>query len=158
ADPGREVEAARGPSGDPEAELQRPEAGIDDRRVGGVPDLPEEVARVEIERVDHAVAEIADEERVVEVAESLERRPRHAPRRVELSLAGEPVDELAVRVEDVHEAVARAGDVVLPVRVLLGVGHVQLRVDRRDSEGRESLWDLVILEASGDADRLEVRI
>src|SRR5205823_14617305 len=84
----KEQRAGRGVS-HAETELQRPDSWNVDRRVGGVADLTEEVARVEVERVDRAVTEVADKQSVVELRESLERGPCHPPRRVELAVASE---------------------------------------------------------------------
>src|SRR5207247_2284089 len=104
------------------------------------------------EGVDRAVAEIADEERVVEVAEPLEGRPGHAPGRVELSAAGKALEQMPGGVEDVDESISRAGDVVLLVGVLLGVGHVEMTVDGRDAEGGKAGGNLRVLESAGRVD------
>ena len=69
----------------------------------------------------------------------------HAPGRVERGdgpardrrAGGEPLDEMAARVELVDEAVADARDVVVLVGVLQGIGDEQRAVDVLDAERSE---------------------
>src|SRR5947209_6957688 len=109
---GREEDRAGGVR-QSQAELQTPDAGDVDGCAAAVAHGAEESARVEVEGVHGAVAEVADQQGIVKLAEALERRPRHAPGRVELALADEPLQQVPLRVEDVDETVARPGDVVV---------------------------------------------
>src|SRR5205085_11617360 len=93
-DPCREEERA-GRARQAEAELESPDSRDVDRGAGRVAYLAQEVARVEVECVDRAVAEVADEQGVVEFAEPLEGGPGHPPWRVELALAGEALEQVA---------------------------------------------------------------
>ena len=106
----------------PVAERDPPEAlgvallepAVEDQGVAlGVGELAEERAGLQVERVDLAVAEVADEQGVAEPPEVV-RGDGHPVRRVEQPLRGEPRDELAAEGELVDEAVAHARDVVVP--------------------------------------------
>ena len=135
---------------------QRP--GIVIGCAGLVAELAEEGAGREVVGVDRAVAEVADEQRVVELAVALQGGPGHPPGGVELALAGEPLEQVPLGVEDVDEAVARAGDVVVLGGVLLGVGDVEVAVDGLDAERGVAGRDARVGEGAGDDDGLEVRV
>src|SRR5919201_6653594 len=101
----------------PMAELQRPQpVDLQRRAVGGV-QLPEldrlaGAARGgQIEGVNLAVAEIADEKGAAERAES-RGRERESPGRVEPAFRGDALEQVAGGVVGVDEAVTDAGDVV----------------------------------------------
>ena len=69
-----------------------------------------------LERVDHAVAEVADQHVIAERAE-VGRRERHAPWSIEPPADGHQVlQQRALRVERVHEAEPGA------VRIVVGAG------------------------------------
>ena len=67
-------------SGQTQAELEPPDARDADRFAGGIADSAEERAGIEVESVDRSVAEVSDEQRVVEIAEALKGCPGHPPR------------------------------------------------------------------------------
>src|ERR1700726_4105948 len=99
-----------------------------------------------IEGVDVAVTEVADQD---VAAESAEGRGGRGPRPggVHPPLAEEPLEEAAVGIEDVDESVARAGEVVMLVRLLLGEGDKELAADVVDPERRKTSRDARIGEA-----------
>src|ERR1043165_4342730 len=61
----------------------------------------EERARVDVERVDLAVAEIADQQRTVQSAES-RRRDRHSPRRVQRAIRNQSRPEISESIKNVN--------------------------------------------------------
>ena len=114
---------------------------------------PRNCAGLQVERVDLAVAEVADEQGVAELPEVV-RGDGDPVRRVEQPLRGEPRDELAAQGELVDEAVAHARDVVVPGVVLLGVGDEQRAVDVLEAERGEPGRDVRVGErAAGEGGR-----
>ena len=100
---------------------------------------PAKVRRAQVERVDPAIAEVADQQVVAEAPEA-RRRQRDAPRRVQRPTAGEVANQAAVRIEhdDHSQSVpSRARRRRPRVLVLLGVGHEQIAVDVLNAERRE---------------------
>src|SRR4029077_19164255 len=79
----------------------------------------------------------------------------HCPRGVEPALAGKPLEQVAVRREDVDKTVAWPGVVILLGRVLFGEGDVQVAADVVNSERGEAGWDGGVGEA---VDKVEVAI
>src|SRR6202030_2229219 len=99
--------------------------------------LAEELAGRGVEGVDPAVTEVPDQDVAAEGSEG-GRRQRHPPRGVEPALAGEPLQQVAVRREDVDEAVAGPGVVIELGRVLFGEGDVQVAADVVNPERSEA--------------------
>src|SRR5262249_55424920 len=128
-DPSSEEEGAGGGTRDAQAELESPDPWDFDRLVVGIADRAKELPRVEVKRIDTAVTEVADKGRVVEIAEALEGCPGHPPRRVELALAGEPPQQVPIRVKNVNEPVSWPGNIVFLIGVLQSVGYVEMAVD-----------------------------
>src|SRR5260370_32276280 len=95
------------------AERQCPQALVDDRPVVDVPQHSLEVARDWIIRVDLPIAEVANQDVVLEYAKR-RRRARHAPWRIEMAVRGEALHKIAVGVEDLDDAVARLVHRVMP--------------------------------------------
>src|SRR2546421_5649379 len=91
---------------------QSPQAVNSDRAAARPAELALELAGRRVIGVDPAVAEVADQDVAAEGAEG-RRRQGHRPGRVELSAADKPLEQVAVRCEDVDESVAGAGSVVL---------------------------------------------
>ena len=98
------------------------------RSAGTIRQLPEEGARRWIESVNAAIAKIADQEVTPELAES-GRRERHAPWGIQRSLRGKTAEQVAVQVELIDKSMSRAGDVIVPVRVLQRVSDKQYPAD-----------------------------
>src|SRR5206468_4980875 len=71
--------------------------------------------------VDLPVAEVADEQVAAEAAER-RRRPREAPRRVQLAVLRHPPEQVAVHAVDVDEAETLAVLLVVTAGLLLRVG------------------------------------
>src|SRR5579872_5358999 len=97
----------------------------------GVLQLAEKLPAV-AERTDVTVTEVADENPAAEPAERV-RSPRHAPGRIERAATGEAPQQMAVRIEYVHEAAARAGDVVVLRAILQRIGDKQIAVEQGDT-------------------------
>ena len=105
--------------------------------------MPSSLPLAQVESVDAAVAKVADEQGIGEVAEP-GRGLDHPPRRIQVAAGHEPLVEMAVHFEYVDEAVASAGRIVLGSRPLLGVSDVELAADRRDAERGITLRDVRI--------------
>src|SRR5262245_36941795 len=80
------------------------------------------------EPVDHAVAEVPDQDRSGEATEVIG-TAHDGPGRVESPLAREATDHVAVDVEEIDIAIADARDVILLVVILERERHVQDAVD-----------------------------
>src|SRR6266849_1510431 len=128
------------------AQRQGPQAVDRQRLAVAAVELVDEVPAL-VEGVDPAVAEIADQDVAAEAAEG-EGGARHGPGRIEVPVAGEAPQQVAVGVEHIDEAAARAGDVVVLLRVLLGIGHEEIAVEVLDAERREARGDHRIGEAA----------
>ena len=111
------------------AERQAPEAAdrdgfpADVHELAGGRELVRPTLR-ELEGVDPAIAEIADQELVADSPE-VARCQGDAPWRVQRASRRDPLEQIAAGVEDVDEAAAPARGVVVLVGVLLGVGDEQ---------------------------------
>ena len=96
----------------------------------------EEHAVARRERVDRAVAEIADQQRAAKLAEAV-RRDGDSPRRIQHAARRDAANQPAVGIEHTH--IAETGTVYLFIAVLglLGVRHVDVAIDRLNAERRE---------------------
>jgi hypothetical protein len=70
---------------------------------------------------DLPITEVADQQVAAEGAEPGRRCHRNAPRRVQLTVLGDPADQIAGRIVCIDEAEALVRDLVLGVRVLVRV-------------------------------------
>src|SRR4029077_21250686 len=104
--------------------------------------------------IDVAIAEVADQDVAAKGAEG-RRRERDRPGGVEPASADEPLQQVAVRCEDVDEAVAGPRVVVVLAGALLGEGNVELAADVVDPERREPGRDRGVDEA---VDEVEVAV
>src|SRR5207237_9507719 len=102
-----------------------------------------------IERVDAAVAEVADEQLPAEFTEGRGRESK-APGRIERPFRCDAPQEVSGHVEGVHESMALPCHVVVFSRVLLGVRHVDRSaqilnpewcVTRRNVRILEKFWN-----------------
>src|SRR6202022_2586879 len=150
---GRERSAARAAV----AEADPPQTIDLDRGAGLVPKGSDEAPGPGAVGVDVSVAEVANQQRPAEGPEvfGCDREP---PRRVQLSVPDEPPQGVAVLVEDVDEAEAGAGLVIMLVRLLHRVGHVQPATQRLDVEGRETGGDSRIREGAAQGHEIEVLV
>jgi hypothetical protein len=55
---------------------------------------------------------------------------------------------MAIGIEDIDKAVALTGNIGIPCRVLLGVGHKQIAIDILDAEWGKAVRDFRIRKAS----------
>src|SRR6266576_3665955 len=104
--------------------------------------------------IDSSVAKIADKQLFTETAE-IKRCFGDAPRRIELSLRSEPLDQVAVGVENVDKPVTSTSHVVVLCIILFCVGHDQIAMHVRDSKGRESVRYFRISKIAAEGGRLE---
>src|SRR5215469_15018015 len=88
---------------------------------------------------------IADQEVVTEKAEVC-RRKGHTPGRIQPRTVLQPLQQLALRREFVHESEAREVEVVVLCGVLLSISHIQIPVDLLDVERSKTLGDFFVLE------------
>ncbi len=111
-----------------------------------------------IEGIDAAVAEIADQQILAELAE-VGRRHGDAPGRIEHPAAGDAPDQRAVGVEQIDQAEASPDHLVLILRPLLPrVSNVKLVADGLDAEGRIAGGKRGIGETAGGRCRLEALV
>src|SRR2546428_1563086 len=100
--PGREEERVERPGPTAIAEVQGPEPADHDRLLVRRPQRALEFPILGVVGVDAAVAEVADQEGAAELTELLGSQ-RQPPGRVESASRGEPLQKVALGVEDVHE-------------------------------------------------------
>lgn len=136
-DAGREVESVLISAIPSVAEQQRPKPGDLNVVALGVLQRSQQRAGRWVERVDVAVAEIAHQQRPREFPER-GRRDGDAPRRVQWSVRYKVLQQVPIGIEDADEPVAIAGDIVLLVGALLGVGDVDLSAEIPDVERPEA--------------------
>src|SRR5215475_11290457 len=91
---------------------ERPEIPYLDRGTAGVFQLAEEMIGLRIEDIDRPIAEISDKEIVGELAKA-GGRDRKSPGRIERSARCDPVQQVPVQVELIHETIASTGDVIV---------------------------------------------
>src|SRR3954451_23407108 len=130
------------------AEAQAPQALVDDGVAARIAEGAEQLAGLEVVGVDPAVAEVAHEQRMAELAE-VTGRAHQAPRGVQLVAADQAADEPALQRVDVDEALAGARLLLVRGRVDLGVGDEQLLADDLDVERRVAVRELVVHERAG---------
>src|ERR1700682_1300542 len=115
---------------------------------GTIRKLPEEGARRWIESGNAAIATLADQEVTPELAES-GRRERHAPWGIQRSLRSETTEQVAVQIELIDKSISRAGDVIVPGRVLQRVSDIQSPANVLDIERRKAHRDRWIAKTRG---------
>ena len=120
------------------AESERPQSVDGHEGIVGILQESFELVRETVECRDPAAAEIADENRVAELAE-ITSGPHHAPRRVEPVAMLEVADVSAPGSKDFDESEPGAGDVIVFWSVLLGIGDEDAAADVLNVEGREAL-------------------
>ena len=91
-----------------------------------------ESARRRIVVVNLAIAKIANPQFAFD--------QREPPRRIQISVRNEAAQEIAARIEHIDEALAWAGHVIFSLRVLLGVGHVNLAIEVSNPERCITSW------------------
>src|SRR3984893_14908746 len=122
------------------AEPDSPETIDMDRGARLVPKGSDEAPRPRAVGVDTSVTEVADKQRPAEGPEVIGRQGQ-TPGRVQRPMLDQPAQQVAVQVEDVDEAEAGTGLVIVPVRLLHCIGHVETACQRLDIERREPGWD-----------------
>src|SRR5262245_59119294 len=106
------------------ANAQAPQPVDQDRLAKRIHHRPEERAAAWIERVNAAVAEVADQNRAGEGAEA-RRRLHQPPRRVEMTVLGESRQHPTARIERVHDAMTVPRHIVVLRSILPGIGDEQ---------------------------------
>ena len=115
-----------------------PLPNIKPQRPGNTSGLPAAFAELTFQRAgggivrsDLAIAQVADEKIIAEGSE-VGSRQRQSPGSVQRALVDEPLDEVAIEVEDVDKAETRARHCVSLGGVLFPVSHEELIVDKAD--------------------------
>src|SRR3989475_10143982 len=145
------------------AEAERPEAVNGERpSFGGeqraaVRKLSVAVQGRGVEGMHAPVAEVADEQVVAERPETGGRQ-REPPRRVEIVPGRDAADQVAVRVESVHEAVTLARHIVVRGPVLQRGGHGNEPAEGLDPEGRGAGGETGVCESARDFDRMVMAV
>lgn len=121
------------------AKAQPPEAIIHDGVAVLVAQLAQEGAGGGVESVDAAIAKVADEQRVAELAE-IGRRQRQSPGGVQRLFRCKALDEFPCGAEDIHKAVPWPGDIIMPVFILAGVGDVEVAANVGNAKGGVIGW------------------
>src|SRR5262249_13026337 len=116
---------------------ETPKSGDRDRSSGRVFQTPKEITGSRVIGIDPAVPEVAYQESAAEGAEA-EGRDRETPRRIELALRDQMVNEITLEVVDVDVARARVRHVIMLVRVLRRVRDIEMSVNVGDVERTES--------------------
>src|SRR4029453_5653340 len=156
-DPGGEQQSGRS-AGDAVAKAQRPQALDLDRAAILVPQAATERPGLGVVGVDAAVAEVSHQQVAAEATEPGGRGLHQAPGGVEVAAAEPAPQQVAAGAVDVHEAPARAGDLVFAVGVLLGVGDIQPPAELLDVEGCIAAWQLAVVESARQVDPVELLV
>jgi len=102
-----------------------------------------------VEGVDVAVAEVADQNVIAEVAEAVGRL-HNTPGRIERASGGESLHQCAVGGENIDETIAGPVDRVVLGGVLHGVGDIEEIANQLDVERCEAVGDAQIVETAAD--------
>src|SRR6516162_8264922 len=124
---------------------QRPQPVVLDRMSVSVAQEAIEASAVCVINSDLPTSGIADQQVVTEKAEVWWRKC-HTPGRIEPRTVLQPLQQLALRREFVHESEAREVEVVVLCGVLLSISHIQIPVDLLDVERSKTLGDFFVLE------------
>jgi hypothetical protein len=122
------------------AECQAQEPVDLDRLMCGIAELAKEIASVGVVRVDPAIAEVPHQQRATKRTE-IRRREGQAPRRLEKATRDQPLQEVAVGVENAYEPFAAIREVVL-IRIATGVRNIELTANGLDIERPVVVWDV----------------
>src|SRR5579885_107377 len=152
-----DVENGRKSSRTSVAKVERPQARVHNRIAGRILERAHQFTRGKIVSVDRAVAEISDEQRILQITEA-RRRDRHSPGRIQLAARYQRLQQIAVEIENIYVAVAGAGYVRIFRRVLLRVRHIKLSPEVLDIERCEAGGDRWISEAARQRGLGEIRV
>ena len=141
------------------AEPQCPETVNRDPLAIGTSELAVEVEVITLLPIciDTAITKVAHKQIIAEAAE-IRRGEDQPPGRVELTVRSHALEEVAVGIEDINEAVALACDVIVLVGILFGIGDIEVAVQVLDVEGGKSGGDTWVREGPGEAGRLKVLV
>src|ERR1700738_304638 len=135
-DPGREEEAVLRARGLAVTKRDTPEPLDLDRASIRLSARTLDLSGAPVVRVDVAGAEVPDQEVAGELTEIV-RGNRESPGGVQLPVPDQPFQQLAFGAEDIYEAIARPAEVVMLVRLLLGISDVDPVPDALDAERRK---------------------
>ncbi len=121
------------------AEHQSPQTINDNRVAFLVAELTQEGAGIGIERVDVSIAEISHQQVMAELAKGTTCESQ-APRRVQLTVCYQSLDEMAIGIENIDEPMTSTRDVTILLCILFGIRDVEfateiLNVKRRIPPG-----------------------
>ena len=102
-------------------------------------DRSEESAGGRIVIVDLAIAKVADPK--LDASDQGE-----SPRRIEVAMRNQAVNQVAAGVEDVDEAMPRPVLVIAPARGLFRIGHINLTIEIANGERRKSMRNVWVPE------------
>ena len=98
------------------------------------------------------IAKVANEDIMTKLPE-IGRGDGYSPGKIQLAVRNQAFDEIAVRVENIDEAMPQACHAVLPC-----IQHVELTAHALDIEGGIALWNAGIVEGAVQCGRSKLRI
>src|SRR5581483_3385917 len=135
----REIKCPRASATVAVAKSNGPEAWLDERKTVGVVQSRQPFAAGRIKSVDFTVLKIGNENIAGKRPKSGGRH-RHAPRRVEGSSLGEPLEKVAAGVKYVHIPIPRPANVIMLLGILKGEGDEKPPTDVFNAERRIPGW------------------
>src|SRR5262249_12968856 len=108
---------------------------VDSDRHVAIRQLAHKYAAGRVKRMDVSVAKVANEDGVPQVAKA-RGRVHETPRGVQRTPRSEVPHQIAICIEDIHEAISNSADVVVLLVVLLSIGHVESAIHVLDPERR----------------------
>ena len=139
------------------AEHQRPQTINDNGVAFLVGELTQEGAGIGIECVDVAIAEIADQQIMAELAKRTACESQ-APRRVQLTVCYQPLDEMAVGIEDIDDPMAGTRDVTILLCILFGIRDVEFATEILNVKRRIPPGEVWIGEGAREGGRSKILI
>src|SRR5437868_4426700 len=141
----------------PIAEHQAPKSREDQWLSRGIGELTYLSAGRRIVCGNLAISEVADQNVIAESSE-VGGSQCQSPGGIQRALGYEALHEISVKVEDIYQAKAGAGDGIGLGCILLCVGHKELAIDVANVVGCESSRQTRIGESSGQGLRREIRV
>ncbi len=112
-----------------------------------VGEVTEKGTGIGIERIDVSIAEISDQQVMTEYAKGTTCKSQ-APWRVQLPLCYQPLDEMAIGIEDIDEPTAQTRDITILLCILFGIRDIELAADSIDAKRRVSCGEVRIGEGA----------
>src|SRR5437016_3652430 len=109
------------------------------------------------EAVNGSVTKVSNEQIIAEPAE-IEGGLRNTPWGIEYAAAREAFEQTAASIVDVDEAITRTSHIVMLFSVLLGIGDDQIASNVGNSEWRETVGYIRVMEIPGQRRRVETAV